>query len=67
MTNEQKEADKDYKVRGGTLIKRTYKEAWAKAWAGASVEKRDEFLNLPNFDADIFREITGIDVNQSEK
>jgi hypothetical protein len=62
MTPEQKKADPNSHVRGGTLIKRTYKEAWAAAWAKAEPELKQQFLDLPNFDADIFLEITGIDV-----
>ena len=62
MTDAQKKADPQFHVRGGTLIKRTYKEAWAVAWAEASAEIKQQFLDLPNFDADIFLEITGIDV-----
>jgi len=63
MTEEQKINDKSFYVRGGTLIRRTYKEAWALYWSNASKEEKDKFLNLPNFDADIFFEITGIKFN----
>ena len=62
MTDAQKEDDKDFHTKGGTLITRTYKEAWALYWGNASKEDKQLFLDLPNFDADIFKEITGIDV-----
>lgn len=67
MTEEHKKADPEFYVKGGTLITRTYKEAWVIAWQRADQKMKDAFLNLPNFDADIFLEITGIDVcNQVE-
>ena len=64
MTAEQKKADKDFHIKGGTLVKRTYKEAWALAWSEMSADTRAQFLALPNFDVEIFKEITGINVNQ---
>jgi hypothetical protein len=63
MTDEQKKADPQFHIKQGTLIKRTYKEAWAKAWSESSVELKQQFLDLPNFDPAIFLEITGIDVS----
>ena len=38
------------------------KEAWSNAWKNANDEQKRWFLSLPNFDADIFSEITGIRV-----
>jgi hypothetical protein len=66
MTDEQKKNDLDYHVKKGTLITRSYKEAWALAWSEMDRGTKDKFLNLPNFDADIFKEITGIDVGQKD-
>ena len=66
MTDKQKKADRQFFVKKGTLITRTYKEAWDIAWAGMSEETKQKFLNLPNFDAGIFLEITGIDVRQDK-
>jgi hypothetical protein len=66
MTSYQKISDPDYRIKGGTLITRTYKEAWAKAWSEMNQETKDRFLNLPNFDPEIFLEITGIDVRKEE-
>ena len=60
MTDEEKAADPNFYVRGGQLRTRDYKEAWGLAWEGASQEDRDAVKKLPNFDADIFFEITGI-------
>ena len=61
MTDEQKKSDPDFHVRGGTLIKRGYKEAWAIAWVKLTDDQKQKFLNLPNFDWAIFTEITGIE------
>ena len=40
----------------------TYKDAFKRAWVNASNEERQQVQNLPNFDADIFFEISGIRV-----
>ena len=67
MTSEQKTNDKDFHIKGGTLIQRSYKEAWDKAWKDLSENVKNEFLNLPNFCSKIFEEITGINVNSTKK
>lgn len=64
MTDAQKADDPQFSIKGGTLITRTYHEAWAIAWSKASDELKQQFLDLPNFDAEIFKEITGIDVKK---
>jgi hypothetical protein len=62
MTDIQKKNDPQFFVKKGTLITRTYKEAFSLAWDELSKENKQQFLDLPNFDADIFLEITGVDV-----
>jgi hypothetical protein len=64
MTDEEKEKYPEYKVTGGYLKTYEYKEAWQKAWDEASDEEKQKTLELPNFDADIFEEITGINVRE---
>ncbi len=67
MTNEQKANDPDFHTNLGTLIKLSYHQAWAQAWEKADDKLKQSFLDLPNFDSSIFKEITGIDVDhQSE-
>lgn len=66
MTDQQKKDDPNFFVKTGTLITRTYLEAWALYWKDASGEDRQMFLDLPGFDATIFKEITGIDVQIAE-
>ena len=67
MTDKQKKNDPDFHVKKGTLIRRSYKDAWKLAWSEMDYEIKQEFLNLPNFDADIFEEITGIDVRKNSE
>ena len=62
MTDEEKENNPDYETLGGYLRKTTYKEAWKYSWDNANKENRKLLLKLPNFDNEIFKEITGIDV-----
>jgi hypothetical protein len=45
---------------GEKLITYDYKEAWSNFWNLISDERKEEFINLPNFDSEIFEEITGI-------
>ena len=67
MTDAQKIDNPKFHITGGFLIKRTYKEAWRLYWdTKASKEDKQKFLNLPNFDADIFEEITGINVRKND-
>ena len=45
--------------------KYTYKEAWKNMWNELTEEERNIIMTeLPNFDKDIFKEITGIEVNE---
>ena len=41
-----------------------YKEAWRKSWNKASDEDRRKVLALPNWDNEVFKEISGIDVEK---
>ena len=62
MTDEEKAAHPEYKVTEGYLkhIEReTGRQMW---WDGLSDKEKETVMNLPNFDEDIFKEITGIEV-----
>ena len=61
MTDEEKKADPQFLVRKGYLKTFTYEEAWSNYWRDTDEEDRQRVLNLPNFDADVFKDITGID------
>ena len=63
MTDEEKIAESDFRVRGGYLKTYEWEEAWANYWRDSDEEEKRKVLNLPNFDPDIFKDITGIDVN----
>ncbi len=56
MTKEEKELNPSHKITGGYLKTITYKEAWAKIPEKIIIK----IMELKNFDADIFFEITGI-------
>jgi len=59
---ERKRYKKEIEVCGGFLRNLEYKEAWRKSWDKASDEDRRKVLALPNWDNEVFKEITGIDV-----
>jgi hypothetical protein len=63
MTDEEKEANPDFKAKGGYLKTYTWEEAWQNYWKNSNEEEKRKVLNLPNFDVKIFKEITGIEVD----
>jgi hypothetical protein len=65
MTDEEKREFPTYKTTGGYLKTISYKEAWAVFWRKTSEDNKQKFLSLPNFDAAIFKEITGIETKNS--
>ena len=67
MTDEEKKNNPTYKTTGGYLKKRDYKYCWSKFWEKITQEEKDFIKSLPNFNAEIFEEITGIKVNQEKK
>lgn len=64
MTDEEKEKHLDYKVTGGYLKELGYTEAWRNMWEKINGTEKEVFTLLPNFDKDIFKTITGIDVEE---
>ena len=67
MTAIEKKENPKTEVTEGYLRKYEYQEAWTNFWRDTSEENRKKFLNLPNFDAAIFKEITGVDVASNSK
>ena len=59
-TDDEKKNDKKKALAGGYLKKYEYKEACANWWEGMSEENRAIVKSIPNFDADVFEDITGI-------
>ena len=61
-TDEEKELHKkEIKTCGGFLKTLDYKEAFRLAWDNADKEEHKKLLTLPNWNNEIFREISGID------
>jgi hypothetical protein len=62
MTDKEKIDNRNAFVTEGYLKIIPYKEAWAIAYKDASEEDIGLLKALPNWDADVFKEITGIDI-----
>ena len=62
MTDQEKEKFPSYKTTGGYLRKANFKECWALMWENLTSEQKELFKTLPNFDAVVFEEITGIKI-----
>ena len=61
-TEEEKTEHKaEIEIYGGFLKTIDYKDAWRLAWNKASIEERKKLFELPNWDNEVFKEITGID------
>ena len=68
MTDKEKKEVNGWETMGGYLKSGlTYKEAWEIAWDKATQEQKDWYQSFPNFDADIWFEITGIDVRENKE
>jgi hypothetical protein len=65
MTEDEKGKNPNHVHIGGFLRKHEIpiQEAFPLAWAKMDDETKQKFLNLPNFDAQKFKECTGVDVN----
>ena len=65
MTDLEKEENPTWECTGGYLkiieVTNEYKQAW---WDNLNDEGRKEVMSLPNFDKEIFKEITGIEVKE---
>ena len=64
MTDEEKAAHPEAETTGGYLKERTTADNARKWWAGLNAADRNEILSLPNFNAETFKKITGIDINR---
>ena len=66
MTDKEKEDNESYKTTGGYLKEYDYKEAFQQSYNKASQEDKDLLLKLPNFNAEVFKEISGINILKQE-
>ena len=48
----------------GRFLTYTYQEAFKKSWDRASIEDKKLIFGLPNFDADVFSDISGISLDE---
>nr|DAF72690.1 MAG TPA: hypothetical protein [Caudoviricetes sp.] len=64
MTDEEKAAHPEAETTGGYLKECTIADNAQKWWDGLNNDDRNVILSLPNFDAAIFKKVTGIDVNK---
>ena len=62
MTDEEKVANRNYKINGGYLKTIPYKEMWLNFWENLCDSDKQLFIDLPNFDSKKFEEITGIKI-----
>ena len=65
-TEEEKKESVIRQCIGGYLKEYSYKEACANWWSKYTDDEKRIIMTIPNFDADIFKEITGIDVHGDE-
>lgn len=63
MSKEEKENHPKWETADGYLKTISIKEAWANFWHNQNEKNKKVFTSLPNFDAKIFEEITGIKTN----
>ena len=64
-TEEEKKKHKnEIEICGGFLKTLDYKDAWRLAWNKASIKERKKLFELPNWDNEVFKEITGIDAEK---
>ena len=66
MTDEEKAAHPEAKTTGGYLKKLDNSECAAAWWSGLSDGEKAVIKAIPNFDPNIFKEITGVDVDKED-
>ena len=69
MTEEEKAKFPEHKTTGGYLKEqiKPLTETFPEAWKKLNEEEKQKWLNLPNFNAEKFLKITGVDVREKEK
>ena len=60
MTDDEKKENPKFYVAKGYLKEISLKESWKIEWEKASEEDKELLKNLPNFNAEVFEEISGI-------
>ena len=67
MSEDEKIQNPSHETTGGYLKVTDKRDARQEWWGGLTDDNKQEVMSLPNFDADIFRECTGIDVMAQEQ
>ena len=67
MSEEEKKEHPEHETLGGYLKVIPYKDACKLMWDKLDDDEKQAVKEIPYFDADVFKEITGIDVNEEEK
>ena len=62
MTDEEKAAHPEHLTTGGYLKTVDFKTACQRMWGRLNDEEKEAIKEIPNFDAAVFKEITGIEV-----
>ena len=62
-TEEEMKEEKNKRLIGGYLKEYSYKEACANWWDELTEENKEIIKSITNFDADKFKEITGIKID----
>ena len=62
MTESEKQQHPEHETTGGYLKTYTYKQAWTNLWEKLNKDEKQAIKDLPNFDKEVFKEITGITV-----
>ena len=66
MSDKEKTKNPSYKFTGGYLKVEEPKYSPQEWWDGLPDQKKEAIMTLPNFDANIFKEITGIEVRKEK-
>lgn len=64
MTDEEKKAHPEHETTGGYLKTVDFKTACSMMWDNLTDDEKEAVKQIPNFDAEVFEEITGIDINE---
>jgi hypothetical protein len=67
LSEQEKAEHPSHLATGGVLKYYKYKEAFKRSWESADPVDRMKVLDLPNFDAEIFFQISGIDLRDEVK
>lgn len=65
MTEKEKENHPEYELLGGYSKNIDFKTACRMMWDNLNEEDKKAVIELPNFDAQVFEDITGIDINKN--